>query len=82
MEVFRLAPLGHHAKSLLSYQSWARPPVGSDVGVLREIDKSSLESEKACGVYGVLRDLEETTYPGCVATQGEVLQAQRQVGVR
>ena len=79
MEVLRLAPLGHPAKALPSYQSWARPPVGSDVGGRREIEKSSLEAGKACCEYGEPRDSGGTAYPGCMATQGEVLRAQRRV---
>ncbi len=48
MEVLRLAPLGHPAKSPPSYQSWVRPPaeVMSARG-RREIIKSGSESSKA-----------------------------------
>ena len=77
VEVLRLAPLGHPAKSLPSYQSWARPPVGSDVGGRREIEESGSESSKACCKYGEPSDSGGKAYPGCAATQGEVLRAQR-----
>ena len=53
--------------------------VGSDVRGLREIEELSLESSEACGAYSVPRDSEGTSYSGCVATQGEVLRAQRRV---
>ena len=79
MVVLRLAPLGHPAKSLPSYQSWARPPVGSDVGGRREIEESGSESSKACCKYGEPSDSGGKAYPGCAATQGEVLRAQRRV---
>ena len=79
MEWLRLAPLGHPAKSLLHYQSWARPPVGSDVRGRRELIKSSLESSKARCEHSSPRDSGGKAYPGCAATQGEVLRAQRRV---
>ena len=47
MEVLRLAPLGHPAKSPPSYQLWVWPPVESDVGGRREIEESGSESGKA-----------------------------------
>ena len=57
MEVFRLAPLGHPAKSLPSYQSRARPPVGSDVGVRREIRSQVWNQRRlaACTVFRGIR---------------------------
>ena len=53
--------------------------VGSDVGGAARDRRVKLESSEACGAYSVPRDSEETSYSGCVATQGEVLRAQRRV---
>ena len=79
VEWLRLAPLGHPAKSLLRYQSWARPPVGSDVRGRRDLAKSSVESSKARCEHSSPSDSGGKAYPGCAATQGEVLRAQRRV---
>jgi hypothetical protein len=79
VEMLRLAPLGHPAKSPPSYQSWVRPPVGCDVGGRRKIEELSSESGKAHCKHSSPSDSGGKAYPGCAATQGEVLRAQRRV---
>ena len=74
-----MAPLRHLVKLLLSYQSWVQSLVRSDVKGRCNVRKSSWEEEKARSEYSELRYSEGMAYPGCMATQDVVLQAQRWV---